>query len=115
ALADYHWSGYPKRHIPYIEAYLSFSKRRARMTNVVDPKAYWDLPETIWWICKRDEQWVTDMQDMSEEDKTALALFGIRPMTVVQPLKPPPPEIIAALQMMLAQENRGYRAGPSPG
>ena len=75
------------------------------MTNVVDPKAYWDLPETIWWICKRDEQWVTDMQDMSEEDKIALALFGIRPMTVVQPLKPPPPEIIAALQMMLAQEN----------
>src|SRR5256885_1968823 len=52
------------------------------MTNVVDPKAYWDLPETIWWICKRDEQRVTDMQDMSEEDKIALALFGIRPMTV---------------------------------
>jgi len=75
------------------------------MTNVVDPKAYWDLPETIWWICKRDEQWVTDMEDMSEEDKIALALFGIRPMTVVQPLNPPPPEIIAALQMMLAQEN----------
>src|SRR5271169_79139 len=81
------------------------------MTNVVDPKAYWDLPETIWWICTRDEQWVTDMQDMSEEDKAALALFGIRPMTVVQPLKPPPPEIIAALQMMLAKAALCDRAG----
>ena len=75
------------------------------MMNVVDPKAYWDLPETIWWICTRDEEWVTDMQDMSEEDKVSLALFGIRPKTVVHRLKPPPPEIIAAQQMMLAQED----------
>jgi len=92
------------------------------MTNVVDPKAYWDLPETTWWICKRDEQWVTDMQDMSEEDKIALALFGIRPMTVVQPLKPPPPENyrrstddVGAGERETSADRRGYLAGPSPG
>ena len=49
------------------------------MTSVVDPKAYWDLLETVWWIRSRDGEWVADMQDKSEEDKVALALFGLKP------------------------------------
>ena len=48
------------------------------MTSVVDPKAYWDLFETEWWIRSRDEEWVADMQGKSEEAKAALALFGLK-------------------------------------
>ena len=48
------------------------------MTSVVDPKAYWDLLETVWWICTRDEERVAAMQGMGEEDRVALGMFGMK-------------------------------------
>src|SRR5437762_7573668 len=81
-------------------------KEKPRMTRIVGPKAYWDLPETVWWICARDEGCVTNMQDMSEEDKAALALFGIKSELKLLPrLGLPEAEFKAALQMVLAQES----------
>ena len=73
------------------------------MTSVVDPKTYWDLLETVWWIRSRDEEWVADMQDKSEEDKAALALFGLKPEAKLLPrLSLPEAEFNAALQMVSA-------------
>src|SRR6266446_3198868 len=73
------------------------------MTSVVDPKAYWDLLETVWWIRSRDEEWVAEMQDKSEEDKAALALFGLKPETKLLPrLSLPEAEFNAAMQMVSA-------------
>ena len=73
------------------------------MTSVVDPKAYWDLFETVWWIRSRDEEWVANMQDKSEEDKAALALFGLKPETELLPrLSLPEAEFNAAMQMVSA-------------
>ena len=73
------------------------------MTSVVDPKAYWDLLETVWWIRSRDAEWVADMQDKSEEDKVALALFGLKPELKLLPrLSLPDAEFDAALQMVSA-------------
>jgi hypothetical protein len=73
------------------------------MTSVVDPKAYWDLLETVWWIRSRDEAWVANMQDKSEEDKAALALFGLKPEAKLLPrLSLPEAEFNAAMQMVSA-------------
>jgi hypothetical protein len=73
------------------------------MTSVVDPKAYWDLFETVWWIRSRDEEWVANMQDKSEEDKAALALFGLKPEVKLLPrLSLPKEEFNAAMQMVSA-------------
>ena len=73
------------------------------MTSVVDPKAYWDLFETVWWIRSRDAEWVADMQDKSEEDKVALALFGLKPEVKLLPrLSLPEAEFNAAMQMVSA-------------
>src|SRR5437763_726218 len=76
------------------------------MMGIVDPKTYWDLPETVWWICARDEGWVADMQEMSEEDKAALALFGIKPELKLLPrLGLSEGEFKAPLQMVSAEES----------
>src|SRR5882672_4496536 len=73
------------------------------MTSIVDPKAYWDLLETVWWIRSRDEEWVAEMQDKSEEDKAALALFGLKPEAKLLPrLSLPEAEFNAAMQMVSA-------------
>ena len=73
------------------------------MTNVVDPKAYWDLFETVWWIRSRDAERVADMQDKAEEDKAALALFGLKPEAKLLPrLSLPEAEFNAAMQMVSA-------------
>ena len=73
------------------------------MTSIVDPKAYWDLLETVWWIRSRDEEWVANMQDKSEEDKAALALFGLKPAANLLPrLSLPEAEFNAAMQMVSA-------------
>ena len=73
------------------------------MTSIVDPKAYWDLLETVWWIRSRDEEWVADMQVKSEEDKAALALFGLKPEAKLLPrLSLPEAEFNAAMQMVSA-------------
>jgi hypothetical protein len=73
------------------------------MTSVVDPKTYWDLLETVWWIRSRDEEWVANMQNKSEEDKAALALFGLKPEVKLLPrLSLPEAEFNAAMQMVSA-------------
>ena len=64
---------------------LIVSEKKVGMTSVVDPKTYWDLLETVWWIRSRDEEWVANMQDKSEEDKAALALFGLKPEAKLLP------------------------------
>ena len=48
------------------------------MIVAVDAKTYWDLGDTVMWICTRDEQRVAAMWDMNENDKLSLALFGMR-------------------------------------
>ena len=74
------------------------------MTSVVDPKVYWDLLETVWWIRSRDAERVADMQDKSEEDKAALALFGLKPEVKLLPrLSLPEAEFNAAMQMVSAR------------
>jgi len=44
----------------------------------VDKKTFWDLPETVMWICTRDEQRVAAISDMNENEKLSLALFGMK-------------------------------------
>jgi hypothetical protein len=48
------------------------------MTSAVDQKTYWDLLETVRWICTRDEQRVAAMWDMGEGDRIAPAMFGVK-------------------------------------
>jgi hypothetical protein len=48
------------------------------MTSDVDRKTYWDLLETLRWICTRDEQLVAAMWDLDDDTRMALALFGIK-------------------------------------
>jgi hypothetical protein len=48
------------------------------MTSDVDRKTYWDLLETLRWIATRDEQLVAAMWDWSDNEKMAVALFGIK-------------------------------------
>jgi len=59
------------------------------MTSDVDRKTYWDLLETLRWICTRDEQLVAAMWDRSDEDRMALALFGTKVPLVIR--SPPGP------------------------
>lgn len=49
-----------------------------RMTSTVDQKTYWDLLEAVRWICTRDEEQVAGMWDMSEEDRIAATMFGVK-------------------------------------
>jgi hypothetical protein len=60
------------------------------MTSVVDPKAYWDLLETVWWIRSRDEEWVANMQDKSEEDKASSGLVRPQASGEAPPASKPP-------------------------
>jgi hypothetical protein len=48
------------------------------MIGAVDKKTYWDLADTVMWICTRDEQRVAAMWDMNENDKLSLALSQMR-------------------------------------
>ena len=61
----------------------------AAMTSDVDRKTYWDLLETLRWICTRDEQHVAAMWDWSDEDRMALALSGMRVRRIIR--SPPGP------------------------
>jgi hypothetical protein len=61
----------------------------SKMTSDVDRKTYWDLLETLRWICTRDEQLVGAMWDRSDEDRMALALSGMRLPLVIR--SPPGP------------------------
>jgi hypothetical protein len=56
------------------------------MTNDVDRKTYWDLLETLRWICTRDEQLVAAMWDLDDDTRMALALFG---KEVPRDIRPP--------------------------
>jgi hypothetical protein len=48
------------------------------MTSDLDRKAYWDLMETVCWICTRDEQHVAALRDVSDQEKMALVLWKMR-------------------------------------
>ena len=49
------------------------------MTSVADQKAYWNLLETVRWICTRDEERVAAMWNMDEHEQMAIALFDAKP------------------------------------
>jgi hypothetical protein len=63
--------------IPYLVA-------TPEMTSDVDRKTYWDLLETLRWICTRDERLVAAMWDRSDEDRMALALSGMKVPLVIR-------------------------------
>jgi hypothetical protein len=44
-----------------------------------DQKTYWSIPETVRWICTRDEDRVAAMWNIDESHGMALALFGEKP------------------------------------
>jgi hypothetical protein len=48
------------------------------VTSSADRKKYWDLLETLRWIEKRDEQMVAEIWEWSDDDRMALALFGMK-------------------------------------
>jgi hypothetical protein len=76
-----------------------------------DPKTYWDLFETLCWICFRDEDKVAVMWGMSDEGKASLVMHGMRVERVIH--SPPGPSgstrgavmgTVAAEQNELAME-----------
>ena len=44
----------------------------------VDKKTFWNLAETVMWICTRDEQRVAALWDMNENEKLHRALYEMR-------------------------------------
>ena len=73
------------------------------MPSTVDQKTYWDLFETVQWICARDEQRVAAMWDMDEERRTATALYWMRgPLAV--------PSLLARREI---NQNAGRGAAPT--
>ena len=69
-------TGLPAQFLWYI--HLDIPYLAAKMTSDQDRKTYWDLPETLRWIATRDEQLVAAMWDWTDNEKMAVALFGIR-------------------------------------
>jgi len=59
-------------------------KPDAEVTSSADRKKYWDLLETLRWIDKRDEQMVAEIWDWSDDDRMALALFGMKDRRVLR-------------------------------
>ena len=50
----------------------------------VDKNTFWDLAQTVMWICTRDEQRVAAISDMNENEKLSLALFGMKVEMVIR-------------------------------
>jgi hypothetical protein len=59
------------------------------MTSDADRKTYWDLLETLRWIGTRDEQRVAAMWDWSDDEKMAVALFGVKVQRGIRSLPGP--------------------------
>lgn len=49
------------------------------MTDTVEQKSYWNLLETVMWICTRDEERVAAMWDMGPDEQMALTMFDAKP------------------------------------
>ena len=49
------------------------------MTSDAGQKAYWDLLETLRWICTRNEERVAAMWGMNEDDRLAVVMFDGKP------------------------------------
>jgi hypothetical protein len=49
------------------------------MKSDPDQKAYWNLLETVRWICTRDEERVAAMWDMDEDEQMAVTMFDPKP------------------------------------
>jgi hypothetical protein len=54
-----------------------------------DRKTYWDLFETVCWICSRDEEKVAAMWGMSDQGKLGLVIAGMKVQMVIH--SPPGP------------------------
>jgi hypothetical protein len=52
---------------------------------MIDPdrKTYWELLETLTWIVTRDDRRVAALQECSDQDKMALALWGMKVRMVI--------------------------------
>ena len=74
--------------------------------TVADRKMYWDLLETLQWICKRDEGRTTAMGDINENNRTPLAMF-----TAEAALNPHPLSLLANCDFMSDCEPVAWPAG----
>jgi hypothetical protein len=56
---------------------------------MIDPdrKTYWELLETVTWIVTRDDRRVAVLQECSDQDKMALALWGMKVRMVIHSLQ----------------------------
>jgi len=68
----------PLTFLWYLRSRHTVSSGSTEMTSDADRKTYWDLLETLRWIATRDEQLVAVMWDWSNDEKMAVALFGIK-------------------------------------
>jgi hypothetical protein len=59
------------------------------MTSDAGRKTYWDLLETLRWICTRNEKLVAAMWDRSDDDRMAVTLSGMKVPLVIH--SPPGP------------------------
>ena len=54
------------------------------MASDAGRKTYWDLLETLRWICTRNEKLVAAMRDRSDDDRMAVTLSGMKVPLVIQ-------------------------------
>jgi hypothetical protein len=74
--------------------------------NNTDRKNYWDLFETVGWICFRDEEKVAAMWDWSDQDKVGLVISGMRVRRVIHsPLGPSGPTCGAIMETAAPEAN----------
>ena len=77
-------------HCPYREYITALSIQHlgdVRMTIDPDRKTYWDLFETLTWIVTRDERRAAALRDCSDQQKMALALWGMNVRMVIHSLQ----------------------------
>ena len=72
-----------------------------------DRKTYWDLFETVCWICSRDEEKVATMWGMSDQKKFGLVIAGMKVKRVIHSLPGPSGSTRGAVMGTVAREADG--------
>ena len=57
---------------------LNVSRVRRTFMSAAVRKTYWDLRETLLWVCRREEEGVAAVRDTNEEGKLLLAMFSAK-------------------------------------
>jgi hypothetical protein len=86
-------------------------EHNAEVTSSADRKKYWDLLETLRWIQKRDEQFVAEIWEWSDDDRMALAVLGMKVRWVLR--SPPEGSDINRRPDLTRAEAQGH-GGPAP-